>query len=317
MSKKPLRIVSGVVFVLYAASALLLPLPHLCLAALIVGIGLFVNKPVVSAVGGIIFAAGILYNAGFRGRLNVAFPFGLSLNGGLLYRSVLFAAAICLVIICFARSAGKVLSILSAVIALAAQGESILTVLRSTTFRLTYLDYVSDLLLSLGLLLFGFAFHQKKGTAKKKQTAEISPSKSSPTMIDNSNHANSTHSIEVYKLATVKGSEHGMKKNFWYIIGILAGVAAIVVGIVFLCESGTYIGRSYSFGADFYTEIYAVARNVGYAINNAFMGIMSAFGWLFILGGLVDICVFASKVERKKKITPQADSSEPDLTDLQ
>ena len=72
----------------------------------------------------------------------------------------------------------------------------------------------------------------------------------------------------------------------------------------------TFIGLDYTFGADFYTEMYSVTRNIGSAINKAYVAIMGAFGWLFIIGGIIDICVFGHKWERKKK-----EFSEPETTE--
>ena len=63
----------------------------------------------------------------------------------------------------------------------------------------------------------------------------------------------------------------------------------------------TYIGESYTFGADFYTEMYGITKNVGHAINNMHRNIMDAFGKFFIVGGLIDICVFGSKLEIHSK----------------
>ena len=96
------------------------------------------------------------------------------------------------------------------------------------------------------------------------------------------------------------------KRNIWYLCGMLAGVAAIIIGIWFLDRQ--FYGSSeldkISFGADFYTEIYNASRRI-YGmlshINDFIEYVKKGFGFAFILGGVVDICVFGSKLNIVKK----------------
>ncbi len=106
------------------------------------------------------------------------------------------------------------------------------------------------------------------------------------------------------------------KRNIWYLLGMLVGAAAIVVGILFL-EQQYYSSSSLdsiTFGADFYTEIYNASRRI-YSrlglINDVIEYVRSAFGWMFIFFGLVDICVFGSRLQ-----FPQPEIDAVDVDDL-
>lgn len=91
------------------------------------------------------------------------------------------------------------------------------------------------------------------------------------------------------------------KRNIWYLCGMLAGVAAIVIGICFLNRRFYDVTEleKISFGGDFYTEIYNASRRIhallGH-INDFIEYVKKGFGFTFILGGVVDICVFGSKL---------------------
>lgn len=91
------------------------------------------------------------------------------------------------------------------------------------------------------------------------------------------------------------------KRNIWYLIAMLAGVAAVFVGIWFLQRQfyGSSSLDEVKFGADFYTEIYNANRRI-YGmlshINDFIEYVKKGFGFTFILGGIVDICVFGSKL---------------------
>lgn len=95
-------------------------------------------------------------------------------------------------------------------------------------------------------------------------------------------------------------------------VGILIGIIIIIVGFNVQSISGTYIseytvGEPIEFGADFYTEMYNVTKDVGNAVNNAANDLGSAIanacgyicnavGWLIVVIGLIDICVFGYKL---------------------
>ena len=102
------------------------------------------------------------------------------------------------------------------------------------------------------------------------------------------------------------------KSKIASIIGIIIGVAIIVVGIVVLdsaycnSKSGPAIGRHIEFGADFYTEMYSVTQDVGEAINTNTYAIneigrileriLRAIGWLIVSLGAIDVCFFGYKL---------------------
>lgn len=95
-------------------------------------------------------------------------------------------------------------------------------------------------------------------------------------------------------------------------VGIAVGLVIIVIGIncvntyVWTEPVGDYI----QFGADFYTEMYSVTREVGSAINNNTDGlakVCEAIGWLIVSIGLIDVIAFvyllcAPKQKTYKKV---------------
>ena len=86
-----------------------------------------------------------------------------------------------------------------------------------------------------------------------------------------------------------------MNRVFFKALGIIVGVAAIIVGLVFAFDTSTqYIGSSIEFGGDFYTEQYNVSRRVGEAVNDTYVAIRQGFGWLFILGGAFTVAFFGA-----------------------
>ena len=89
-------------------------------------------------------------------------------------------------------------------------------------------------------------------------------------------------------------------------VGIILGIVIIVIGFfvqgITIETSATTIGSYMRFGADFYTEMYAVTQDVGYAVNgtkraiaDAAEGICDAIGWLMVAFGLFDIGFFFYK----------------------
>ena len=98
-----------------------------------------------------------------------------------------------------------------------------------------------------------------------------------------------------------------MEKKTASIIGIVLGIAIIIVGFcvqgISVDAAGADVGNSYmKFGADFYTEIYDVTRDVGLAMNRAQRNICGAvesvcdaIGWLIVALGLFDIAYFVCK----------------------
>lgn len=114
------------------------------------------------------------------------------------------------------------------------------------------------------------------------------------------------------------------KKQIASIIGIVVGVIIIIIGFSiqgtnvdsspYLLSSSSTIGSSIKFGADFYTEIYAVTQDVGEAVNSAqrniggsvnnaqrnicqaIESICNAIGWLIVVLGMFNICYFVNKL---------------------
>ena len=89
--------------------------------------------------------------------------------------------------------------------------------------------------------------------------------------------------------------------------GIIVGIVIIIIGFcvqsISVDSSDANVGSSYMrFGADFYTEMYYVTRDVRLAIYNAQENICNAvericdaIGWLIISLGAIDFCFFAYK----------------------
>ncbi len=114
-----------------------------------------------------------------------------------------------------------------------------------------------------------------------------------------------------------------MNKKIASLIGIGLGIAMLIVGFCVQginVDSGSYsdsysatVGSNIKFGADFYTEIYDVTKDVGEAVNaanknirgavnnaqrnicNAIESICDAIGWLIVVIGLFDIAYFGYK----------------------
>lgn len=81
----------------------------------------------------------------------------------------------------------------------------------------------------------------------------------------------------------------------------LVGVVAIGIGIWFLQRKFYSVTslNEITFGADFYTEIYNASRrihNVVGHINDLIEYVKKGIGFGFIFGGIIDICVFGSKL---------------------
>ncbi len=91
-------------------------------------------------------------------------------------------------------------------------------------------------------------------------------------------------------------------KNLWYLIGMTACFASVIIGIVFLNKTVNTLGvlEGITFGADFYTEIYksnrAIWTRLGQIVSFAEI-FKDIFGSAFILSGVVGFCCFGSKIE--------------------
>ena len=80
------------------------------------------------------------------------------------------------------------------------------------------------------------------------------------------------------------------------VIGIFIGIGIIAFGMEQTNLFFTDIGESIKFGADFYTEMYDVTKEVGYEICNALGYIRRAIGLLIVSIGAVDVCYFLFKL---------------------
>ena len=81
-------------------------------------------------------------------------------------------------------------------------------------------------------------------------------------------------------------------KKIVAIAGMIVGLVIIIIGICLHNAAIYSVGKHIQFGADFYTEMYAVTKDVGRSIQYT---INEAVGWLIICLGAIDICLFADK----------------------
>ena len=93
-----------------------------------------------------------------------------------------------------------------------------------------------------------------------------------------------------------------MGKKTASIIGIVLGIAIIIVGFCIMNPETILLGKRDSlgsllgnYGADFYTDIYHMTYEVGFEVQNAYVNICNAIGWLIVAIGLFDIAYFIGK----------------------
>ena len=112
----------------------------------------------------------------------------------------------------------------------------------------------------------------------------------------------------------MKGRQITKGRNPWVLAGMAVGIAAILVGLVFLfgfkdeifygSASSSYGGTTRlgtaAFGADFYTDIYKSTTFAGNAVKGVYELLSTCFGVLFILLGAVDLCAFGSRLTAVK-----------------
>lgn len=104
-------------------------------------------------------------------------------------------------------------------------------------------------------------------------------------------------------------------KKIMNIVGAALGVAAVIVGIALLTSTyELYTTDSAKFGADFYTYMHSATVSVHNALVYLYNLVRKAIGAAFILTGLTQTCVFATKLFeaklQEKKDTAQAASEE-------
>lgn len=80
------------------------------------------------------------------------------------------------------------------------------------------------------------------------------------------------------------------------IIGIIAGIVILIVGINLMDVDVYSVGEySMKFGADFYTEIYDVTRDVGGAVNRSIISIHQCAGAILACIGALTIVAYLNK----------------------
>ena len=113
----------------------------------------------------------------------------------------------------------------------------------------------------------------------------------------------------------------GKSGRLWDIIGLIVGVAAILVGLVYLFQEPVAMGnssnRDIAFGADFYTEIYDVTNRVlnrTYYILRLLERLQQGMGFAFLFFGLLDAAFFARRLMAAPKgpaAAPAEESTAP------
>ena len=90
-----------------------------------------------------------------------------------------------------------------------------------------------------------------------------------------------------------------IKNNVFAIIGMLLGLAMVLMGIILFIDSfgSVFYGANYKFGADFYTEIYDVTTDIGYAIDAVYSIVLTVSGGFLILFGAGIVCFFGIKLD--------------------
>lgn len=86
------------------------------------------------------------------------------------------------------------------------------------------------------------------------------------------------------------------------IIGIVVGAVAVLIGFLVMNPATHTLGtrNAYgsliSFGGDFYTEMYSMTFQVANQVQNAYVNICNAVGWLIVVVGALAICYFTGKL---------------------
>ena len=98
------------------------------------------------------------------------------------------------------------------------------------------------------------------------------------------------------------------KGNAWTLAGMAVGIAAMVIGLVFLFgfKDETFYGSTVRlgtavYGADFYTDIYKSTTCAANALKDIYEMLSTCFSVLFLLLGAIDLCAFGSRLQPKQK----------------
>ncbi|MCL2695235.1 MAG: hypothetical protein FWE69_02795 [Clostridiales bacterium] len=92
------------------------------------------------------------------------------------------------------------------------------------------------------------------------------------------------------------------KLNIWSLIGLCAGIFAIVMGIVVMAAKASDGASSMKFGADFYTEIYYASHNMSWNLSRLIKAVKLGFGSLLLFFGIIDVCYILSRIAKDKPI---------------
>ena len=99
-----------------------------------------------------------------------------------------------------------------------------------------------------------------------------------------------------------------MREKIWNIFGILFGLGAIVIGVLFLTNWGISYGHGglteYTFGGDFYTHIYNAVRSIYgslWYLVDLIEFVNKGFGFAFILLGLFRIVRDGKELSSSRK----------------
>ena len=89
-----------------------------------------------------------------------------------------------------------------------------------------------------------------------------------------------------------------VKKNWSVYVGMLAGIALVVVGVVFLTDFKMYYGniKAVTFGGDFYTQIHEVTTHAANTLREIYEMVRIACGTIMVTLGIADVAAFAGKL---------------------
>lgn len=104
-----------------------------------------------------------------------------------------------------------------------------------------------------------------------------------------------------------------MKRVNWFcVLGILVGAAAIYGGYYLLDSYTGYTVTEARFGSDFYTYIYGATRNAASNVHSLAEIVCQGFGYLMMLIGATDVCFFGYKLSNRGNAKPVQTETPPE-----
>jgi hypothetical protein len=109
------------------------------------------------------------------------------------------------------------------------------------------------------------------------------------------------------------------------LVGVIVGIVIIIIGFSVMNPETYLLGERdalgsliYEYGADFYTDIYYLTYQVGHQVQQGYVNICNAIGWLIVCLGAIDICYFLVKtveaaVSEVEKTQTEKQDELPDL----